>query len=48
MIILFEGCRNSGKSYMGTKVSDSLGIPRFQFDFAKYFKIHLLLNGQTI
>lgn len=37
MIILFEGCRNSGKSYMGSKVSESLGIPRFQFDFAKYF-----------
>lgn len=48
MIILFEGCRNSGKSYMGTKVSDSLGIPRFQFDFAKYFSdLKLVSSGDS-
>jgi len=46
MIILFEGCRNSGKSFMGTKVSESTGIPRFQFDFAKYFQeLRLVSSG---
>lgn len=46
MIILFEGCRNSGKSFMSTKVSESTGISRFQFDFAKYFgELGLVSSG---
>lgn len=37
MIIIFEGCRNSGKTFLGNKISETLNIPRFQFDFSKYF-----------
>ena len=37
MIIIFEGCRNSGKTFLGNKISENLNIPRFQFDFSKYF-----------
>jgi hypothetical protein len=37
MIIVFEGCRNSGKSFLSSKVSEQMGIPRYKFNFAEYF-----------
>ena len=39
MIYVFEGARNSGKSYLSTEVSKRMDIPRFQFDFGKYFNL---------
>lgn len=36
MIIIFEGCRNSGKTFLSKKVSEALSIERFQFDFTDY------------
>lgn len=37
MIIVFEGCRNSGKSFLSGKASEVTGIPRYKFNFAEYF-----------
>jgi len=37
MIIVFEGCRNSGKSFLSSQVSSETGIPRYKFNFAEYF-----------
>jgi hypothetical protein len=37
MIIIFEGCRNSGKTFLSKQISEDLYIPRFQFDFVEYF-----------
>jgi hypothetical protein len=39
MIYVFEGARNSGKTYLSTEVSHIMGLPRFQFDFGKYFNL---------
>jgi hypothetical protein len=33
MLYVFEGARNSGKTYLSTKVSGACRIPRYQFDF---------------
>ena len=38
MIIIFEGCRNSGKTFLSKQISEDVCIPRFQFDFVEYFK----------
>lgn len=38
MIIIFEGCRNSGKTFLSKQISEDLYIPRFQFDFVEYFR----------
>lgn len=37
MIIVFEGCRNSGKTFLSEKVSEALSMPRYKFDFVGYF-----------
>jgi thymidylate kinase len=37
MIIVFEGCRNSGKTFLSSRVSSSLSIQRYKFDFVGYF-----------
>jgi len=37
MIIIFEGCRNSGKTFLSKQISEEVYIPRFQFDFIGYF-----------
>lgn len=37
MVIIFEGCRNSGKTFLSKQISEDLYIPRFQFDFVEYF-----------
>lgn len=39
MIYVFEGARNSGKTYLSTEMSDVMELPRFQFDFGKYFNL---------
>jgi hypothetical protein len=39
MIYVFEGSRNSGKTYLSTEISKLVGIPRFQFDFGSYFNL---------
>jgi hypothetical protein len=38
MIYVFEGSRNSGKTFLSDHVSKTLGIPKFKFDFSEYFK----------
>jgi len=38
MVYVFEGPRNSGKTFLSGFVSDSFNIPRFQFKFANFFK----------
>ena len=39
MLYVFEGARNSGKTYLSTEISHIMGLPRFQFDFGKYFNL---------
>ena len=39
MIYVFEGPRNSGKSYLSKAMETNLIIPRFQFDFGSYFNM---------
>jgi adenylate kinase family enzyme len=46
MIIIFEGCRNSGKTFLSKKISEDLSIQRYQFDFVNYFAgLNLKSNG---
>ena len=37
MVYVFEGPRNSGKTFLSEHVSESFHIPRFQFKFANLF-----------
>lgn len=37
MVYVFEGARNSGKTFLSTHASKTFGIPRFQFNFAGSF-----------
>lgn len=39
MVYVFEGPRNSGKTFLSKIISNSFGIPRFQFDFTGAFKM---------
>ena len=39
MLYVFEGPRNSGKTYLSNLMSDHFGMPRYQFSFADYFSI---------
>jgi DNA polymerase III delta prime subunit len=39
MIYVFEGPRNSGKTYLSKAIERSLLIKRFQFDFGSYFNL---------
>ena len=39
MVYVFEGPRNSGKTFLSNIISSSFGIPRFQFDFSGSFKM---------
>ena len=39
MVYVFEGPRNSGKTFLSKIISASFGIPRFQFDFSGSFKM---------
>lgn len=38
MIYLFEGARNSGKTFISDHLSNKFKIPKFKFDFVGYFK----------
>ncbi len=38
MVYVFEGPRNSGKTFLSEFISHSFHIPRFQFKFANFFK----------
>lgn len=37
MVYVFEGPRNSGKTFLSEYISESFSIPRFQFKFANFF-----------
>lgn len=37
MVYVFEGPRNSGKTFLSEHISESFHIPRFQFKFANFF-----------
>ena len=37
MIIIFEGSRNSGKTYLAQKASEHNNIPIYKFEFVKWF-----------
>lgn len=39
MIYVFEGARNSGKTYLSNYISKAHKIPRFQFNFGGYFNL---------
>ncbi len=39
MIYVFEGARNSGKTYLSNYVSKKYNIQRFQFNFGSYFNL---------
>jgi len=39
MIYVFEGPRNSGKTYLSKAMESKLNLPRFQFDFGAYFNL---------
>jgi hypothetical protein len=40
MIYVFEGPRNSGKTYLSQKISENIDdLSRFQFDFVNYFDL---------
>jgi hypothetical protein len=39
MIYVFEGVRNSGKTYLSNHIADEFGIERFQFNFGSYFNL---------
>jgi len=38
MIYLFEGVRNSGKTFLSNHIRKTYEIPKFKFDFVEYFK----------
>ena len=38
MVYVFEGARNSGKTFLSDYVSKTFGIHKFKFDFVNYFK----------
>ena len=44
MIYIFEGSRNSGKTYISDICSDVLDIPKFKFKFVQWFRT-LNLSG---
>jgi len=39
MVYVFEGARNSGKTYLSNHVAKKYGIQRFQFNFGGYFNL---------
>jgi len=39
MVYVFEGARNSGKTYLSKHISDKFRISRFQFDFGNHFNL---------
>lgn len=47
MVYVFEGARNSGKTYLSEAVSAQIDIPRFQFDFVGGFNLLGLENSNN-
>lgn len=47
MVVVFEGARNSGKTFLSREVSRLTGIPRFQFDFAGGFNLLGIENSNN-
>lgn len=47
MVIVFEGARNSGKTYLSKAVAQQNGIPRFQFNFVGGFNLLGLSNSNN-
>jgi hypothetical protein len=37
MLVIFEGARNSGKTYLAQRVSEYNNIPLYKFEFVKWF-----------
>ena len=37
MVYVFEGPRNSGKTFLSEHISEAFNIPRFQFKFSNFF-----------
>ena len=37
MLIIFEGARNSGKSYLARRASEDFKVPLYKFDFVDWF-----------
>ena len=37
MLVIFEGARNSGKSYLAGRAADYNNIPLYKFEFVKWF-----------
>lgn len=37
MLVIFEGSRNSGKTYLAQKASEHNNIPLYKFEFVKWF-----------
>ena len=44
MIYVFEGSRNSGKTFLSDHVSKTFSIPKFKFDFSNYFNVDVIDN----
>ena len=46
MIYVFEGPRNSGKTFLSNHISEKYSIERFQFSFSEFSKrLELKSNG---
>jgi len=42
MLVIFEGARNSGKTYLAQRASEYNNIPLYKFEFVKWFnELHL-------
>ena len=47
MIFIFEGARNSGKTYLAKRASDFNNLPLYKFEFTKWFNdLDLLDNSK--
>lgn len=47
-MIVFEGCRNTGKTFLSELVSMSLDIPRFQYDFIGVYKSFEIIDHDPV
>jgi hypothetical protein len=45
MLVIFEGARNSGKTYLAQRASDHNKIPLYKFEFVKWFNNLKLEDG---
>jgi hypothetical protein len=46
MIYVFEGSRNSGKTFLSDHISKTFSLPKYKFDFVNYFN-DLKLNSHN-